>query len=67
MKVIKQTIIKWKDTLLSIEKGGELSMEAPSLGGIPASLSSTASRLKKEGVSYDIKIKEGELIIKRLS
>lgn len=67
MKVITQTIIKWKETLLSIEIGDTLEMKVSPFG-VPASLSSTASRLKTTGIAtFDITIAEGKLIIKRIA
>lgn len=64
-KLVKQTTISWKDTLLGIKVGGTLEMESPL--GVPASLACSASRMKANGVaSFTITTKDGVIYIKRM-
>ncbi len=66
IKVIKKTTIKWKDTLLGIKVGETLEMESPL--GIPASLASSASRMKTSGIAaFNISTKDGVLLVKRIA
>lgn len=67
MALAKQTIIKWRETLLGIEVGAQLEINVPRFG-IPSSLSSTASQLKNKGIaSFKIERFEKKLIIKRIA
>lgn len=67
MTLAKQTIIRWRETLLGIEVGAQIEMSVPRFG-VPSSLSSTASQLKNKGLaSFKIERFEKKLIIKRIA